>query len=147
LKEKVQARLAKFVEGGSSRIGATVDLNTAATIPDVRERLSKLENDYRRMLEHVHQLTQQPPKPKSKWKLADKIYTFLQELRKLDVNLESYLKTLSRDTEISYSELQFLLRFRKLYSFEELDDNRKWSTYRSQLYGKPERDYGQSKLF
>ncbi len=142
MKKILQARLTKITEGDSSRIGATIDLGMATAVPDTRERLSKLENEYELTLEHIDQLRRLPPNPISKWRLADELYRFLQKVRNWNIDLESHLKTLCRDTGISRTELKYLMRFRKTYTLRELDGNIQWSTYRSQLYsskpyGKP----------
>ena len=135
MKKTLQARMSKISEGDSSRIGATVDLGEAVSVPDTRERLSMLEHEYGTMLKDVQKLKTKSDVI-SKWKLADRMFRFLNTTRKNDINLESHLKTLTRDTGISRTELKYLIRFRKTYELKELDDNVGWSVYRSRLYSK-----------
>lgn len=136
MKKVLRARMTKITEGESSRLGATADLADAASVTDARERLGSLETEYAKVLRQVERLKGKTG-PKAKWELADAITQFLRKTRTHGIELEAHLKTLTRDTGISRTEMKYLMKFRKTYSLQELDDNVQWSVYRSNLYREP----------
>ena len=143
MKRALRARMSKITEGNSSTLGATADLADVATVSDARERLRALEDEYVELLTQVRLLKGRTD-PMSKWKLADAIARFLEQTKIRGIELEAHLKTLTRDTGISRTEMKYLMRFRKTYALRELDDTVSWSTYRTNLYSHPYRKGTQS---
>ena len=136
MKRTLRARMTKITEGMESRLGATTDLTDAMTVGDARERLKTLEQDYAEMLTQVDRF-KGTISPRAKWELANAIFQFLKKTKARGIELEAHLKTITRDTGISRTEMKYLNKFRRTYSLRELDDSVEWSVYRANLYRKP----------
>lgn len=134
---RLHIRIAELHDGESSRLGATADLSELANVSNAPEKMTRLETDYKAMLEKIRILRKKSKTDVlSKWRLADVIFSFLERVRRSDLMIESHLKVVCRDTSISRTEMKYLLRFRRTYALVELDKNVSWSTYRSMLYKK-----------
>jgi hypothetical protein len=136
LKRALRARMTKITEGEASKLGATADLADIAAVSDAREKLGTLEDEYAKLLSEVKSLKGKT-NPRSKWELADAIARFLGRTKVKGIELEAHLKTLTRDTGISRTEMKYLTKFRKTYALREVDDDVLWSTYRTNLYRQP----------
>jgi hypothetical protein len=123
---------------GSSRIGAVTYLGEVLSTPDIRERLSSVEDKYKSLLEQCKKILAIIKAPKGRpdarlrWELADKIHTFLDsQMKGIGVVLVNYTEAIHRDLGISESELRYIFRFYGRYnSLKEVDPRINWSKYR-----------------
>ncbi|MGA3193116.1 MAG: hypothetical protein ABSD73_11505 [Candidatus Bathyarchaeia archaeon] len=123
---------------GSSRIGVVTYLGEVMSTPDIRERLSSVEDKYRSLLEQCNQILAVIKTPKGRsdarlrWKLAEKIHTFLDsQMKEIGVVLVNYTEAIHRDLGVSESELRYIFRFHSRYkSLKEVDPQINWSKYR-----------------
>jgi hypothetical protein len=123
---------------GSSRIGVVTYLDEVLSTPDIRERLSRVEDGYKLLLEQCKQILAVIKTPKGRsdarlrWELADKIHTFLNsQMKGIGVVLVNYTEAIHRDLGISESELRYIFRFYSRYnSLKKVDTRINWSKYR-----------------
>ncbi len=123
---------------GISRIGVVAYLGEVLSTPDIKTRLSAVEEEYRTLLQQCNRILEMTktskgrPDARLRWELADKINTFLNLRAKgIGVVLVNYTEALHRDLDISESELRYILRFYGKYPhMNELDQRINWSKYR-----------------
>jgi hypothetical protein len=123
---------------GSSRIGVVTYLGEVLSTPDIRERLSSVEDKYKSLLEQCNQILaviktiKGRPDARLRWELAEKIHTFLNsQMKGIGVVLVNYIEAIHRDLRISESELRYIFRFYATYkSLKEVDPRINWSKYR-----------------
>jgi hypothetical protein len=123
---------------GISRLGAVAYLEEVLSTPDIMNRLSSTEKEYKLLLQQCREILKQTktskgrPDVKLRWELANKIHNFLNlSTRKIGVVLVNYVDALHRDLNISESELRYIFRFYNEYNdLKELDSQINWSKYR-----------------
>jgi len=123
---------------GTSRLGAVAYLEEVLSTPDIKNRLLAAEKEYELLLRQCKEILTQTktsegrPDARLRWKLADKIHTFLNSsASRIGVIIVNYVDAFQRDLGISESELRYIFRFYNKYKhLNELDPRINWSKYR-----------------
>lgn len=124
--------------GGSARIGAVTYLSKVLSTPDVQIRLRNTERQYGILLQTCDKLLKQMRSSDGRadatlhWRIADAINNFGRSTPKASgavvVNL---VEALSRDLDISETQLHYLQRFYRAYPhLSDLNSKINWSKYR-----------------
>lgn len=132
---------------GSARIGAVTYLSEVLSTPDVQARLKNIENQYAVLLKTCDELLKRMSSSDGRadatlhWKIADTINNFWKSTPRVSgavvVNL---MEALSRDLDISETQLHYLQRFYRAYpSLSDLNSKINWSKYR-ELMDFPDRE-------
>ena len=116
LKDQIAVEIRKITNSdGTSRLGAVTYLEEVLSTPDIKERLSTIEKEYESFISQCTEILTQIRTPqgrsdaKLRWKLADKIYSFLNsDTKNIGVILVNYIdlkniqKVLLRTINIMY---------------------------------------------
>jgi len=142
LKNQIIVEIKKITNpDGTSKLGAITYLEEVLSTPDIKKRLSTMEKEYESFIKQCKEILTRIQTPqgrsdaKLRWKLADKIYSFLNsDTKNIGVVLVNYIDTLCRDLGVSKSDLRYTIKFRHKYrTLEELDSRINWSKYRELL--------------
>jgi hypothetical protein len=123
---------------GRSRLGAVAFLGGVLSTPDIKDRLSSLEEKYTLLLKQCENILEKTKTTAGRsdatlrWQLAQKVGSFLDlNMKNEGVVFVNYVEALQRDLEVSESELRYIFKFFKKYKNEkELDTRINWSKYR-----------------
>jgi len=119
---------------------ATVPLDTLG-IDNLQVKLRKFEKKYRELIRKCKTYAQQIRRSrenmsnsKLQWELADTVYTFIDALERSGYFFANAIPALSRDTGISKSQLNYLIKFRRCYpNIDAIHQEINWSKYREIL--------------
>ncbi|MHC1635523.1 MAG: hypothetical protein ACXQTS_02720 [Candidatus Methanospirareceae archaeon] len=126
---------------GLYRFKAITSFQEAITQPRIDEKLVKIQKEYERfifdckkMIEKIRSGRKFMSDSTLQWKLADKIYSFIKWIEDDGFVFANVSEAISRDTGLSKSQLNYLIKFRTYYpSMKNLHKEINWSKYREIL--------------
>mgnify|MGYP003681958172 CR=1 FL=1 len=100
----------------------------------IQNRYSKLVSDWQIMLREIRSSRRNMSNSQLQWKLADEIYSFVKWVENNNYVFANVSEALSRDVEMSRSQLNYLIKFRTHYpSIHHVSEEINWSKYREIL--------------
>lgn len=126
---------------GAACLRAVVSLEDAFRHSTKDVKLTEIENKYTSLIQKcktyvqkIRRSRENMSSSKLQWELADTVYTFIDALERSDYFFANAIPALFRDTGISKSQLNYLIKFRRYYpDINAIHQEINWSKYREML--------------
>jgi len=123
---------------GVSRFKAIISFQDAIAHTSQSQKLVQIQNEYtklvgrwQKMLKDIRSNRKYMADSHLQWKLADEIYSFMKKIENDGYIFANVSEALSRDIEMSKSQLSYLIKFRTYYSsIDQVSKDINWSKYR-----------------